>query len=267
MNFATVAKQSRLAIAVTVGMLAAPPAAQAQTGDDLEYVAEYGAMIGADDRVSSSGAKLSDPAAILQQDRYNVDVRGVLQPGDSADDYFADKAHRAAIASAAIEFTDDQARGHVVNGTYPLFVAVKRAKDGGRLTLFISTSDGEPADDSAEDPETTAIPMPASDIPAAFHGRWATSREACNTREPLATLTIDARGMYQAEGEMLAERVVRAENLGRITIKARNSGGGDEWASTEEFTLSADRQTIDWRQVKPDQGAAARLFRCGQGQH
>lgn len=267
-TFASIAKRSPLAIVLAMGLAAAPPAARAQEPDhDLEYVAEYGVMTGADDRVSSSGTKLSDPAAILQQDRYNVDVRGVLQPGDSADSYFGDKAHRAAIAKAAIEFTDEHARAHVVNGTYPLFVLVKRPKGGGRLTFFVSTSDGEPADDSAyEDADardSTATPAPESSIPAAFHGRWATSLEACDTREPLATLTIDARGVHQAEGEMLAERVVRADDPARITVEARNSGGGEEWASTEEFTASADGQRIDWRQLKPDPEPARHLFRCG----
>ncbi|HWW56697.1 MAG TPA: hypothetical protein VN047_07370 [Sphingopyxis sp.] len=259
MKFAIIAKLSRLAVAVGLGISAAP-AAQAQTAGDFEYVAEYGAMIGADDRVSSSGAKLSDPAAILQQDRYNVDVRGVLQPGDSADDYFADRAHRAAIAKAAIEFTDDQARGHVVNGTYPLLVAVKRAKDG-RLTLFVSTSDGEPADDS--EAAEAELPMPAGGIPAAFHGRWAASRGAC-AASPLEMLTIDERGLHQAEGEMLAERVASVGGLARIAVDARNSGGGEDWTSTEELTLSTDENRIDWRQLKPEQGAIRQLFRCEQ---
>lgn len=144
MVFSTTMFRALLAAAA----LSIPLAAQAQDEDEqLDYVVEYGATIADTDRVSSSGAALTDPAAILQQDRFNVDVRGVLQPGDSADEYFADKAHRAEIADADIRFQDDKAQADMANGTPSLFVAVMRRPSDGRLVVFLATSDGEPADD------------------------------------------------------------------------------------------------------------------------
>lgn len=258
-----IASASILVAAASLLLLPANPVMAQQAGDDLEYVAEFGAMIGPEDRVSSAGARLTDPAAMLQQDRYNVNIRAIIQPGDSPDPYFGDKAHRAEMAKAVVEFGDDGARANLVNGTFPLFVTAMRPKGGGRLTLFVSTSDGEPADD----PDAGAAPMPAptDQIPAAFHGQWAGSPDACTTDGSLEILSIDATGMHQAEGEMLVTRLTRSDNAARITIEARNSGGGEEWTSTEELTLSPDGKAIDWRQLKPDTGPVSRLSRCGDG--
>lgn len=243
--------------------IALPFAAQAQAPEsdsDFDYVAEYTALIGAEDRVSSAGTKLSDPAAILQQDRYNFHVRGVSQPGDSPDSYFGDKAHRAEIGKAAVAFGDESARANLVNGTFQLFVTAMRPKGGGPLALFVSTSDGEPADDP--NAGATLMPARANQIPAAFHGRWTASPGACSTAGSLAILSIDAAGVHQAEGEMLVTRLIRGDNAARITIEARNSGGGEEWTSTEEFTLSPDGKAIDWRQLKPGNAPVSRLSRC-----
>ncbi|MBJ7441126.1 MAG: hypothetical protein JHD35_19170 [Sphingopyxis sp.] len=248
--------------------IALPFAAQAQapgSGDDLEYVTEYTVMIGAEDRVSSAGTTLSEPAAILKQNRYNFHVRGINQTGDSPDNYFGDKTHRAEIGKAAVEFGDDGAHANLVNGTFQLFVTAMRPKGGGRLTLFVATSDGEPADDSADDPDAGATSMPASadQIPVAFHDRWAASPSACTLDGSLEVLSIDGAGVHQAEGEMLVTHLERANNGARITIDARNSGGGEEWESTEEFFLSPDGKTLDWRQLRPGNGQfVSRLTRC-----
>jgi hypothetical protein len=195
---------SKMFASMAAAAIALPFAVQAQapgSGDDLDYVTEYTALIGAEDRVSSAGTKLSDPAAILQQDRYNFHVRSISQAGDSPDSYFADKTHRAEIGKAAVEFGDPGARANLVNGTFQLFVTAMRPKGGGRLTLFVSTSDGEPADDP--DAGATPMPAPADQIPVAFHGRWAASPDACTTDGSLEILSIDAVGVHQAEGEML----------------------------------------------------------------
>ncbi|WP_428628736.1 hypothetical protein [Sphingopyxis sp.] len=141
--------RQRVVVAIIAALFLIPSSQASDPGDTLEYVSEYGVMIGPEDRVSSTGAKLSKPAAILQQDRFNVNVRGILQPGDSVDSYFTSNAHRAQIAKALIEFGDDQARAHLINGTYPLLILAQRRMGDERLILFISTSDGEPADDSA----------------------------------------------------------------------------------------------------------------------
>lgn len=127
--------------------------AQAQAPDpdaDLEYVVEYGVSAADTDRVSSAGTKLTDPRAILRQDRYNVDVLGITQPGDSADPYFATKDHRAEIAKASVRFLDDFARDNLMTGAAALFVTVQRHGKDGDLVFFLATSDGEPADPPEE---------------------------------------------------------------------------------------------------------------------
>lgn len=155
MFFSTTMFRTLLAAAA----LSMPLAAEAQDDDEqLDYVVEYGATIADTDRVSSSGAALTDPAAILRQDRFNVDVGGVLQPGDSADEYFADKAHRAEIADADIRFQDDKARADMAGGTPSLFVTVMRRPTDGRLVIFLATSDGEPADDPDAADDSTPVP-------------------------------------------------------------------------------------------------------------
>lgn len=132
----------------SAALLAAQTQAQdADPDENLDYVVEYGATIGEPDRVDSNGAALTDPAAILRQDRINVDVRGILQPGDSPDEYFADEAQRGEIASADIRFQDDRAAAEIADGAPSLFVTVMRQPDDGRLVIFLATSDGEPADD------------------------------------------------------------------------------------------------------------------------
>lgn len=129
-------------------------AAEAQapeSSDGLDYVTEYGATIAETDRVSSGGTRLTKAADILQQDRYNVDVRGILQPGDSVDDHFGDTTHRAEIAKADIRFSDEKAKTDMAGGTPSLFVTVMRQTGDGRLVVFLATSDGEPADDPDAD--------------------------------------------------------------------------------------------------------------------
>lgn len=134
-----------LALSLSVSAKAQAPDPDA----DLEYVVEYGVSAADTDRLSSAGAKLTDPRAILRQDRYNVDVLGTSQPGDSSDAYFATKDHRAEIAKASIRFMDDFARDNLMTGAAALFVTVMRAKDGN-LVFFLATSDGEPADPPEE---------------------------------------------------------------------------------------------------------------------
>lgn len=238
--------------------------AQASDPDDsIDYLSEYGATIGPEDRVSSTGAKLSQPAAMLQQDRFNVNVRRMVHSGDSPDAYFANKSHRAEIASAVIIFTDEGAKANLLYDSQPLLILAYRRKSDRKLVLVVSTSDGEPADDP--DADTTDMSMPAAEIPDPFHGRWARSQNACRTGAALEILTIDARGVHQAEGEMLITSLAQDSNeRSRITFDARNAGGGEEWRSTEEFHLSRDGTTIAWRQLKPARTSATELFHCGE---
>jgi uncharacterized protein len=59
----------------------------------------YRADISGIDRLNSSGASLSDPAAILTQDRANVHRFGYRQAGDTVDSVFQDRDMRAILPS------------------------------------------------------------------------------------------------------------------------------------------------------------------------
>ena len=65
------------------------------------------------------------------------------------------------------------------------------------------------------------------------------------------------------EGGFVVTRVLRTPgDLERISLDAHNSGGGEDWDTVEEFTLSKDRRILDWRRLAPDPGPATRLHRC-----
>ena len=130
-------------IMALVATLAAAGPVHAQY-DDLEPVGGYGATLAAVDKVSSKGMLLGSLAAILQQDRYNVNVRRIRQSGDSDDGFFAGKANRQAIAQADI-LINPQTRAAIRNGTPALLVDVFRKKSDGRLVLYVNLSDGDPA--------------------------------------------------------------------------------------------------------------------------
>jgi len=188
-----------LAAALPAALLISITAQASDPDDSIDYLSEYGATIGPEDRVSSTGAKLSQPAAMLQQDRFNVNVRRMVHANDSPDAYFAEKAHRAEIASAVIIFSDEEAKANLLNGSEPLLILAYRRKTDRKLVLVVSTSDGEPADDP--DADTTDMSMPAAEIPDPFHGRWARSQNSCRTGAALEILTIDARGVHQPKGK------------------------------------------------------------------
>jgi hypothetical protein len=71
-------------------VLAGPVAAQHQLG-------AYYAEIGREDMFNSSGVRLGDLGAILQQDRANYHRFGIRHFGDDPDPFFADRAARSQI--------------------------------------------------------------------------------------------------------------------------------------------------------------------------
>lgn len=104
---------------------------------------------------------------------------------------------------------------------------------------------------------------PSGGFPDVYHGRWAHAAKDCKAGRALMILSIDAKGLHQMEGGLSVLRASRkAGEPNAIVVEARSSGGGDEWESTEEFTLSADGNVIDWRQVQPKRGRVTRLYRC-----
>jgi hypothetical protein len=102
-----------------------------------------------------------------------------------------------------------------------------------------------------------------SGIPAAFHGHWAMAAADCTAGEPTAILLIDEAGLHQAEGEMLAAQVtVDAADPGHLIILARNSGGGGEWDSVEDFRLQEGGKSLAWQTLGAEAPPPGRLFRC-----
>lgn len=60
-------------------------------------MASYVAFIGEDDLYNSSGTRLTQPWAILRQDRANFHKFGVSQSGDTSDSIFGNAANREAM--------------------------------------------------------------------------------------------------------------------------------------------------------------------------
>jgi hypothetical protein len=79
---------------ILAAALLAAPAAWADG-----VLGHYFATIGPQDFHNSSGARLTDPCAILQQDRANVHRFGIAQDGDQRDPWFGDRAARTVIGS------------------------------------------------------------------------------------------------------------------------------------------------------------------------
>ncbi|UWQ21016.1 hypothetical protein [Jannaschia sp. W003] len=76
---------------LTLATALAPAAAPAQV------MASYYATIGDEDRRNSRGARLADPAAVIQQDRANFHRFGIRHEGDHSDPFFANPDLRAQI--------------------------------------------------------------------------------------------------------------------------------------------------------------------------
>jgi len=83
-------KRSLIAAAMTIASTL--PAA----ADD--YLGGYYTTIGPQDFYNSSGAKLGDFCAIIQQDRANFHRFGKRDQGDGSDQFFADRGNRALIS-------------------------------------------------------------------------------------------------------------------------------------------------------------------------
>lgn len=242
-------------VLVLAGAAAVQAGSPADAGDRL-YVTEYDAVVGDVDKIGSTGIRLFDVAAILQQDRFNVHERQVRQMGDGADSYFVEKAHRAEFSSAIIAFDSEATRTAILGGNPSLAVVVHRRGDG-RLEIAVRPSGGEPAGG----PRRPARPAP--EIPRAFHGTWALAAADCRAGASAGIITIDAAGLHQAEAEMSVLGVLpRGHELGLISVSARNSAGGEAWDSTEELALSGDGRMIEWRRIRPDPGPLTRLYRC-----
>ncbi|MEL6587406.1 MAG: hypothetical protein AAFY65_00665 [Pseudomonadota bacterium] len=63
-----------------------------------QVLGSYYAYIGADDFYNSRGTRLTDPCAILQQDRANYHRFGIWHDGDQSDPFFDNRAARTVIS-------------------------------------------------------------------------------------------------------------------------------------------------------------------------
>lgn len=62
-----------------------------------QLVDSYVAFIGDDDLYNSSGVRLTQPWAVIRQDRANYHAFNIRQRGDQGDDFFSSAVNRAAL--------------------------------------------------------------------------------------------------------------------------------------------------------------------------
>jgi len=102
-----------------------------------DYLGGYFTTIGPQDFYNSSGAKLGDFCAIIQQDRANFHRFAKRDQGDEADPFFGDRANRALIGQGCRwdrEWTymhDQIMSGNVTR------VGVGAYGSGGRITYVV----------------------------------------------------------------------------------------------------------------------------------
>lgn len=117
--------------------LAAPAWAQQQIG-------AYYAQIGREDMFNSSGVRLGDLGAILQQDRANYHRFGIRHAGDDSDRVFADPATRAQIPALYARGPREPLIERIVLQGNTLGILVVVCGRGGRPDyLVINFADGD----------------------------------------------------------------------------------------------------------------------------
>lgn len=115
---------NRLVMVVALAAAAIAPLGAARACGE-EPLATYSTTLGGSDHVNSNGGRLVSVAQILQQDRANVNSRGIRDAGDQGDDYFATLATRGQLgAMLEAGFVDDAARAMIVNGSGAVTVYV-----------------------------------------------------------------------------------------------------------------------------------------------
>lgn len=114
----------KFAIGTAMMLAALAPVGAAQACGE-EPLAAYSAQIGARDHVNSNGARLTTVAQILQQDRANVNSRGIADAGDTPDAYFTTASARAQFALWLENgYIDEAASAVILAGGGPVTVYV-----------------------------------------------------------------------------------------------------------------------------------------------
>ena len=112
----------KLLIPALAAMLVLTGSAAAQ-----QLLESYQARLGVDDHYNSNGARLTDPAAIIRQDRANFHEFGIRDPEDEGDRFFAVKANRARLeAMLRAGRMDRFTRNAIRRGTPLVLVEVYR---------------------------------------------------------------------------------------------------------------------------------------------
>jgi hypothetical protein len=126
-------------------LVAAALAALVTTSASAQTVIEaYYAELSQRDMFNSSGVRLTDLGAILQQDRANVHRFGKRDPGDELDPFFANRELRARIPGLYARGDTDPLIARIVTGGSPLAVLVLLC--GGRAQpeyLVVDFADGD----------------------------------------------------------------------------------------------------------------------------
>ena len=129
------------------GIAIAAMLALAAGGAAAEQLGVYYMELGPEDYRNSSGAGLTDPGTILQQDRANFHRFGIRHSGDESDRFFGDRAARAQIPALFRAGRPDEYALNVLKGPYPGWngqYAVFICGTAGRVThLWVDPADGD----------------------------------------------------------------------------------------------------------------------------
>lgn len=135
---ATCSRLRKILVLALALILPAPAIAQ-------EVLDRYVAVIGAQDRVNSSGAALTQPAQILAQDRANYHRFGIRQAGDTEDRSFRTTEYRGQLARLLDNGALDPAAAGAILGGQDIPVLVEVLGLGGRPTgLRVTLANDEP---------------------------------------------------------------------------------------------------------------------------
>jgi hypothetical protein len=121
-----------------------------------------------------------------------------------------------------------------------------------------STAPTGPSSAAAPAPPEPKRPVEAA-IPAAFHGIYDSSVEACG-RPSDGRLTVTALELrfHESIGSV---RAVTPESSGPVRVEADYQGEGEKWRNSHELRLSGDGSKLT---ISGD-GASFERVRCAQG--
>lgn len=102
-----------------------------------QILAEYWTLLGRPDMYNSSGARLTDFCAIVQQDRANYHRFGRAEPSDGGEPFFARRANRAQMSGKCrVQTGFEYIYRDVLSGT-PRYIWVRVYGSGGRISEIL----------------------------------------------------------------------------------------------------------------------------------